>query len=182
MLRPPRRRFAPGHRKPRGGRAISQTTREWRRKPLKSLETDSETAGAARASGEKAAVMSSIVGRSAKASNRPFSAMPFAARVKPRWIREVALPRRSWSVRDPEVEQPMYVLGKPSARPPRREGPVEFGGREPATRLKPLSHRATKLLSDLGSGLKNWLKVLFRQFKHGGGGNRGNICGSAFAG
>jgi len=48
MLRPPRRRFAPGHRKPRGGRAISQTTREWRRKPLKSLETDSETAGAAR--------------------------------------------------------------------------------------------------------------------------------------
>jgi hypothetical protein len=49
---PPRRRFAPGHRKPRGGRAISQTTREWRRKPLKSLETDSETAGTARASGE----------------------------------------------------------------------------------------------------------------------------------
>jgi hypothetical protein len=33
-------------------RAVSQTTREWRRKSLKSLETDSETAGAARASGE----------------------------------------------------------------------------------------------------------------------------------
>ena len=124
--------------------------------------------------------MSPIVGRSAKAPNRPFSAMSFAARMKPR-IREVALPRRSWSVRDPEVEQPMYVPGKPSARTPRREGPVEFGGREPATRLKPLSHRATKLLSDLGSGLKNWLKVLFRQFLHGGGSNRGDICGSAFA-
>jgi hypothetical protein len=36
-----------------GRKAISQTTREWRRKPLKSLETDSETAGAARASARR---------------------------------------------------------------------------------------------------------------------------------
>jgi hypothetical protein len=73
--------------------------------------------------------------------------------MKLRWIREVTLPRRSWSVRDAELEQPAYVLGKPSARSPRRDGPVEFDGREPATRLKPLSHCTAKLLSDLGSGL-----------------------------
>jgi hypothetical protein len=97
------------------------------------------------------------------------------------WIREVALPGRSWSVRDVELEQPAYVLGKPGARSPRREGPVEFDRREPATRLKPLSHCTAKLLSDLGSGLENWLKVRFREFIHGGGSNGGDICGSVFA-
>ena len=30
-------------------------------------------------------------------------------------INEVALPRRSWSVRDGVLDQPTYVLGKPSA-------------------------------------------------------------------
>jgi len=32
--------------------------------------------------------------------------------MKLRWIREVALPRRSWSVRDVWLEQPTYVPGK----------------------------------------------------------------------
>jgi hypothetical protein len=129
----------------------------------------------------KAPVISPIVGRSAKASNRPLLGNVLRSPHEAAWIREVALLRRSWSVRDAELEQPTYVTGKPSARPPRREGPVEFGGREPATRLKPLSHCTTKLLSDLGSGLENWLKVRFREFIHSGGSNRGNIRGSVFA-
>src|SRR5580658_4743267 len=92
----------------------------------------------------------------------------------------VALLPPSWSVRDSELEQSAYVLGKPSARSPCRAGSVEFDGHEPATRLKPLSHCTAKLLSYLGSGLENWLKVRFREFIHGGRSNRGDICGSAF--
>ena len=75
----------------------------------------------------------------------------------------------------------MHLHRQPSARSSRRDGLVEFGGREPPTRLKPLSHPTAQLLSDLGSSLENWPKVRFREFIHGGGSQRGNICGRTFA-